>query len=125
MPIWVAYLPKLLLQLGLLLIFLSYFGLPSLQNYLEGKVLTVESNEETGGVAAPAVTLCARDSNSGPWKDEGGLEAALNRCSGVENVFTCMKANVWQREDIVTKALKGYDNLEKSLEEQELAILSS
>ena len=118
MPIWVAYLPKLLLQLGLLLIFLSYFGLPSLQNYLEGKVLTVESNEETGGVAAPAVTLCARDSNSGPWKEEGGLEAALKRCSGVENVFTCMKANAWQREDVVTKALKGYDNLEKSLEEQ-------
>ena len=41
MPIWAAYLPKLLLELGLLLVFLSYFGLPTLNNYLEGKVLTV------------------------------------------------------------------------------------
>ena len=41
MPIWAAYLPKLLLQLGLLLVFLSYFGLPTLNNYLEGKVLTM------------------------------------------------------------------------------------
>ena len=118
MPIRMAYLPKLLLQLGLFLIFLSFFGLPSIQNYLEGKVLTVESKEETGGVAAPAITLCARDSNSGPWKEEGGLEATLDKCSGVENVFTCMKANAWQMEDVVTKALKGYDSLEKSLEEQ-------
>ena len=41
MPIWAAYLPKLLLELGLLLVFLSYFGLPTLNNYLEGKVLTM------------------------------------------------------------------------------------
>ena len=118
MPIWVAYLPKLLLQLGLLLIFLFFFGLSSIQNYLEGKVLTVESKEETGGAAAPAITLCAKDSTSGPWKEEGGLEAALDRCSGVENVFTCMKANAWQREDVVTKAVKGRDKLKKRLEEQ-------
>ena len=39
MPIWAAYLPKLLLQLGLLLVFLSYFGLPTLNNYLEGEVI--------------------------------------------------------------------------------------
>ena len=39
MPIWAAYLPKLLLELGLLLVFLSYFGLPTLNNYLEGKVI--------------------------------------------------------------------------------------
>ena len=117
MPIWVAYLPKLLLQLGLLLIFLSFFGLPSLQNYLEGKVLTVESKEETGGVAAPAITLCARDSTSGPWKAEGGLEVALDSCSADKNVFTCMEGKSWQREDVVTNAVQGYDNLKKSLEE--------
>ena len=118
MPTWVGYLPKLLLQLGLLLIFLSYFGLPTLQNYLEGKVLTVQGKKEAGGVLAPAITLCARNSISGPWKEEGGLEAALERCSRVENVFKCMKANAWRREDVVTKAVKGYNNLEKSLDEQ-------
>ena len=118
MPIWVAYLPKVFLQLGLLLTFLSFFGLPTLQNYLEGKVLTVESKEESGGVAAPAITLCARDSSSGPWKVDGGLEVALQSCSEVKDVFSCMKVNAWQREDVVTKAVKGYVNLEKSLEEQ-------
>ena len=45
MPIWAAYLPKLLLELGLLLVFLSYFGLPTLNNYLEGKVLTVGAEQ--------------------------------------------------------------------------------
>ena len=45
MPIWAAYLPKLLLELGLLLVFLSYFGLPTLNNYLEGKVLTVRAEQ--------------------------------------------------------------------------------
>ena len=46
MPIWAAYLPKLLLELGLLLVFLSYFGLPTLNNYLEGKVLTVRGGAD-------------------------------------------------------------------------------
>ena len=46
MPIWAAYLPKLLLELGLLLVFLSYFGLPTLNNYLEGKVLPVRGGAD-------------------------------------------------------------------------------
>ena len=46
---------------------------------------------------------------------KGGLEAALARCSSVENVFKCMEANAWQRKDIVLKAVKGWGNLEESL----------
>ena len=99
--------PRLILQLALLIIFLSYFGLPSLWRYLEGEVLTIDSKKETRGVPAPAITFCARSPQTGPWREAGGLEKSLERCNTSKDVFACMETQAWAREDVVTRAEDG------------------
>ena len=99
--------PRLILQLTLLIIFLSYFGLPSLWRYLEGEVLTIDSRKETRGVPAPAITFCARSPKTGPWRYPGGLEKSLERCNTSKDVFACMETQAWAKEDVVTKAEDG------------------
>ena len=99
--------PRLILQLILLVIFLSYFGLPSLWRYLEWEVLTIDSRKETRGVPAPAITFCARSPKTGPWREEGGLEKNLERCNTSKDVFACMETQAWAREDVVTNAEDG------------------
>ena len=51
---------KLILQLLLLGLFLQIFGFPSLQRYLDKKVLVVTSLRDTDGLEAPAVTVYVR-----------------------------------------------------------------
>ena len=99
--------PRLILQLALLIIFLSYFGLPSLWRYLEGEVLTIDSRKETRGVPAPAITFCARSPQTGPWREVGGLQKSLERCNTSKDVFACMETQAWARKDVVTKAEDG------------------
>ena len=112
--------PRVALQVALLTIFLSSFGLPSLWRWLsiietrsrskrslrclEGEVLTIESRKETQGVPAPAITFCARNPKTGPWREPGGLESSLERCRSSKDVFACMEGQAWPREDVVTRA---------------------
>ena len=50
---------NILLQIGLFVIFLSYFGIPSVTKYLKKETMVVHSEEETFGIEAPAITLFA------------------------------------------------------------------
>ena len=111
-----AFVSKLLVQLCLLVLFLQLFGVPALLRYLEGEVLVLESREATGGVPAPAITLCGREASTGPWREAGGLEGALRECNGSGGVFSCMQRQAWGREQVVGQVKKGGQRLgEKSL----------
>ena len=67
-------------------------------------MLTIDSRKETQGVPAPAITFCARNPKTGPWREPGGLESSLERCRSSKDVFACMEGQAWPREDVVTRA---------------------
>ena len=55
-----------LLHLVSFLLFLGYFGVPSIEKYLEKQTIIVTSEEQTNGIRAPAVTFSAH-----MWQEHG------------------------------------------------------
>ena len=49
------------LQLLLFILFLIYFGKPSVEKYLEQKTIVVTTEEFTNGIEPPAITIAAKD----------------------------------------------------------------
>ena len=54
------------LQLLLFILFLIYFGKPSVEKYLEQKTIVVTTEEFTNGIEPPAITIVARNNRSVP-----------------------------------------------------------
>ena len=59
---------NVLLHLVSFLLFLGYFGVPSIEKYLEKQTIIVISEEQTNGIRAPAVTFSAAKSSILGWK---------------------------------------------------------
>ena len=60
---------NVILQVLLFLLFLIYFGIPSVEKYLEKQTIVITSEEITNGIEAPAITIVALNSRSIPgWK---------------------------------------------------------
>ena len=61
------FVSKTILQLLLFSLFLSFFGIPSFNQYQRKETIIVKSEVETTGIEAPAVTIQATQNNFG-WK---------------------------------------------------------
>ena len=109
-----AFVSKLFVQLCLLGLFLHLFGVPAFLRYMEEETLVLESREATGGVPAPAFTLCGREASTGTWRVAGGLEGALRECNGSGKVFSCMQGQAWGREQVVGQVQNGGERLEET-----------
>ena len=48
-----------ILQLALFVIFLIFFGIPSVEKYLEKETIVISSEEQTYRIEAPAIALAA------------------------------------------------------------------
>ena len=48
---------KVFILTGLFLVFLFYFGIPAVEKYMREKTIVIRSEEDTGGIEAPAVTF--------------------------------------------------------------------
>ena len=51
---------KALFALGLLIAFIELSARPSIKNFMSEKVVTEETEDKTGELPFPAVTLCAK-----------------------------------------------------------------
>jgi hypothetical protein len=59
------------LHIVLLLIFLFFFGLPSINRFNAKEVITVTSKKLTGGISAPAISLVALNPRTKVgWRDD-------------------------------------------------------
>ena len=67
---------NVLLHLVSFLLFLGYFGVPSIEKYLEKQTIIVTSEEQTNGIRAPAVTIFATEKSVLGWKtlDQSTIE---------------------------------------------------
>ena len=91
---------KVCLEVLLFGIFLYLFGEPSLVRYQDEKVVVVVREEETGGIPAPAVTVCARNG--------GQTEIVSEACNASTNVLKCMESQRSAKfKDVVLDSEKG------------------
>ena len=92
---------RVLLQITLLGMFLCFFGVPSVERYLDSKVMVVTEEKDTAGIPAPAVTVFARN--------EGETEVVFAACNGSANVFSRMEAESWARMKEVVSDKRPYE----------------
>ena len=114
-----ATLAKSCVQVILLAIFLIFFGFPSLQKYLEDKVLVSEQKSEANGIPAPAVTICGKSPKTKAWKEATMLEDVLETCNNSESAFVCVESKALSRKDIILDSWKG-DESEESMQNSSL-----
>ena len=80
-----SFVTKMLFQVGLLSIFVYFFGIPSVERYASKEVLTVSSEIHSGKIPLPAVTIVAFKSDSlFDWKKV---------CGGSEDLKSCIREN--------------------------------
>ena len=62
---------KLLSTIALFIVFLTIFGLSSIQKYMQGDIVTVSRTEPSNGcLPAPAVMVCPEGEYGGAWKED-------------------------------------------------------
>ena len=98
--------------------FLHWFGVPSIQRYLENKTHIVTTIEATNGVPSPAVTIC------GEWKDKGAdykTQNIINQtCSSVDDVSACIEKNTYSFGELVSSAFQIHIGQNVSLNDSKL-----
>ena len=106
---------KILLQLGLFLVFLFDYGLPSIYKFLEEKTIRIKSRKETGGIEAPSITIAARTPNTGlGWfnKSEDIIhdhDSLRHQCKGFDDIVNCIRNQTYEQSDFVKDIVIGYE----------------
>ena len=99
------------------LLFLGYFGIPSIEKYLEKQTIIVTSEEQTNGIRAPAVTFSAAKNSILGWKtlDESIIEDfttfdLFDHCNSINisDIDTCVSTDTFQRADFLKTARLGF-----------------
>ena len=105
------------LHLVSFLFFLIYFGVPSIEKYLEKKTIIVTSEEQTKGIRAPAVTFFAAKNSIFGWKtlDESILEDVMtfdlfDHCNSINisDIETCVSTDTFNLTDFLKTARLGW-----------------
>ena len=96
---------NVLLHLVSFLLFLGYFGVPSIEKYLEKQTIIVTSEEQTNGIRAPAVTFSAAKNSILGWKtlDESIIEDfttfdLFDHCNSINisDIETCVSTDTFR-----------------------------
>ena len=94
---------RVFLQILLMGLFLVYFGLPAVKEYLKQEVMVVETKKDTSGLPAPAITVTVMPS------DRSQKAACFHSSSSVED---CIKANTFNRSQILHDVVLGFTKRE-------------
>ena len=105
------------LHLVSFLFFLIYFGVPSIEKYLEKKTIIVTFEEQTNGIRAPAVTFFAAKNSILGWKtlDESIIEDIttfdlFDHCNSINisDIETCVSTDTFNLTDFLKTARLGF-----------------
>ena len=113
---------KPIVQLLLISIFLQFFGLPSIHRFMDKRMLSVTSKKNTGGLAAPVVTIAPRN----PRTKRGWSGNTTSYPKVVEDVCGhqqeaiggCIQNETFSNSDAFKDVILGFTE-KKSLLEQE------
>ena len=106
---------KVILQIGLFLIFLVYFGIPAVEKYVKKDTIIITSEEDTNGIEAPAVTFSSSFFGKVGWKsvfENTSVKAfhnfrIANHCKGYEDIEECIEEDTFSFNDFIVGARLG------------------
>ena len=99
---------NIFLQLVLFVIFLVFFGIPSVSKYLDRETIVIYSEEETHGIESPAITFLALKNHMG-WKSSGNITYNLfnivDHCKkiGLSDIGACALNDTYGLGDFMTE----------------------
>ena len=119
---------NIILQIVLFVIFLIFFGMPSVAKYLDQETIVISSEEKTNGIEAPAITFSALKNNVG-WKSVGNIPYLtfnmVDHCEkiGLPDIGACVSNDTFEFADFIKEASVGLSDLSKSsLQKKDLTI---
>ena len=108
------FLLKAILQLVLFILFLYFFGVPSVRTYQKKETFVAKYEEVTDGIEAPAVTIQATQNTSG-WKSPGGKGywksfEVFQHCAGINRTIEeCIEEDSFRLTDFLEDVRFGDD----------------
>ena len=105
----------LALQFVLFVLFLKFFGIPSIEKYLDQKTIVIYSEELTEGIEAPAITIIALRKIRDPmgWKSVPenityDTFAMFNHCQSFTNINNCVTNYTIEKGEFLKSAKLGH-----------------
>ena len=105
---------KVILQLGLFLVFLVFFGIPALEKYVKKDTIVITSEEDTNGIEAPAVTFSSSFFGKVGWKSvfENNSVNSYNfrisdHCKDFDDIKGCIEEDTFSFNDYIVGARFG------------------
>ena len=105
---------KVILQIGLFLVFLVHFGIPAVRKYVKKDTIIITSEEDTNGTEAPAVTFACSFFGKVGWKSvfENTSVTSNNfrigdHCKDTENFEGCIEEDTFSLNDFIVGARFG------------------
>ena len=100
---------RLLLQLALTSIFLFFFGLPAIKQFLAREVMLVKTMRESGGkIATPSISINARNPKTKlGWKVEDTWKY-LESCLMSNSANSCIEDGTYSQNEVFNNVLLGY-----------------
>ena len=102
---------NLLLHLVLFLLFLAFFGVPSIEKYLERKTIVIFSEEQTNGIEAPAITFAPSNFSIFGWRTVN--ESMNDPTTSFDMVHHCQKLNTTDIESCISRDTFQLDDFMK------------
>ena len=94
---------RALLQILLMGLFLVFFGLPAVKEYLKQEVMVVETKKDTSGIPAPAVTVTVMPSNRSQKAE------CFDSTGSIED---CIEATTYNRSQTLHDVVLGFTKRE-------------
>ena len=108
---------KVIVQTGLFLLFLFFFGIPAVEKYLRAETVIITWEEDTGGIEAPAVTFSGSLIGKVGWK--GNFENAsvnyvnfkiVDQCERYDDdIQQCVLDETFGLNELIVGARFGYE----------------
>ena len=99
----------LVLHIVLFILFMKFFGIPSVQKYIDQDTIIISSEEQTNGIESPAITIAAlgkTPSFAKSWKSASpnltyATFSMFNHCQQINftNMDACCKNDTFARND--------------------------
>ena len=102
-------------QILLFVVFLIFFGFPSVKKYLDQETIIIKSEEETNGIEAPVITILAMKNFFG-WKSKQNvtdtrmeLFEMVDHCKevGIADIKSCISQDTYELDDFIAMASIG------------------
>ena len=111
---------KCCIQIALLAAFSIFFGHPAIMKYQAQDVIVIQSDENTGGLVMPSISIFIIDPKHEIFKRPLVTLTCCKTSATVDRIVKCIEANTVSREEGVEEMVLGVNDREDVLKNHKL-----